>query len=62
MISGHCYGLMHKNGEGFVVNFACAKCRRIGILHDLTDIRRKALASFSLRAERVSVAYHPPPH
>jgi hypothetical protein len=29
VISGHCYG---KNGEGYVVDFACVKCRRIGIL------------------------------
>jgi hypothetical protein len=48
---------MRKNGEGFVVDFACVKCHRIGILHDLTDIRRKASASFGLRMERVPVAY-----
>jgi hypothetical protein len=28
-ISGRCYG---KNGEEYVVDFACAKCRRISIL------------------------------
>jgi hypothetical protein len=54
-ISGRCY---IKNGEVFVVDFACAKSRRIGILHNLTDIRRKASAGFGLRMDRVPVAYH----
>jgi hypothetical protein len=40
-----------------VVEFACAKCRRISILHNLTDMRRKASASFGCVA-RVPVAYH----
>jgi hypothetical protein len=54
-ISGHCYV---KNGELDVVNFGCAKSRRVGILHNLSDMRRKALAGFSLRLDRVPVAYH----
>jgi hypothetical protein len=48
---------MCKNGEDFVVDFACVKCRRISILHNLTDIRWKAPASFGLCVERVPVAY-----
>jgi hypothetical protein len=57
-ISGRCYGLMRKNGEDFVVDFACAKCRHVGILHNLTNIRRKASAGFGLHVDRVPVAYH----
>jgi hypothetical protein len=54
-----CYNcLMCKNGEDFVVDFACAKCCRIGILHNLTNMCRKALAGFGLRVARVPVAYH----
>jgi hypothetical protein len=49
---------MRKNGEEFVIDFACAKSHRVSILHNLTDMRRKALAGFSLRVERVPVAYH----
>jgi hypothetical protein len=49
---------MRKNGEEYVVNFACAKCRRIGILRNLTDMRWKASAGFGLRMERVPLAYH----
>jgi hypothetical protein len=30
-ITGHCDGLMHKNGEDYVVDFACAKSRRLSI-------------------------------
>jgi hypothetical protein len=54
-ISGCCYG---KNGEEYVVDFACVKCHRVGILHNLTDIRRDASAGFGLRVARVPVAYH----
>jgi hypothetical protein len=56
-ISGRCYRLMHKNGEDFVVDFACVKCHRVGILHNLTDIRRNTSAVFGLRVARVPVAY-----
>jgi hypothetical protein len=28
-ITGRCNGLMHKNGEQNVVNFACAESRRL---------------------------------
>jgi hypothetical protein len=48
---------MRKNGEGFVVDFVCAKCRCIGILHNLIDICRKASAGFGLHVDRVPVAY-----
>jgi hypothetical protein len=51
---------MCKNGEDFVVDFVCAKCHRIGILRNLTDIRRNALASFGLCVERVPVVYQHP--
>jgi hypothetical protein len=54
-IPGHCYG---KNGEWNVVDFACAKSRRVGILHNLTDMRQKLSAGFGLRMDRVPVAYH----
>jgi hypothetical protein len=54
-ISGHCYG---KNGELDVVDFGCAKCHCIGILHNLTDICRKGSAGFGLCVERVPVVYH----
>jgi hypothetical protein len=57
-ISGRCYGFMHKNREDFVVDFACAKCRRVGILHNLTDMCRNTSAGFGLRVARVPVAYH----
>jgi hypothetical protein len=57
-ISGRCYGLMYKNGEWIVVDFMCAKSRRIGILHNLTDMRRKASAGFGLHVDRVLVVYH----
>jgi hypothetical protein len=53
-ISGRCYG---KNGEWKVVDFACVKSRRISILHNLTDMRRKPSAGFGLRVDRVPVAY-----
>jgi hypothetical protein len=49
---------MRKNGEKYVVNFACAKSRRMGILHNLTDMHQKPLAGFGLRVDRVPVAYH----
>jgi hypothetical protein len=39
-ISRRCYG---KNGEWNIVDFACAKSRRIGILHNLSDMRWKPL-------------------
>jgi hypothetical protein len=55
-ISGHCYG---KNGEDFVIDFACVKSRCIGILHNLSDMCRKPSASFGLHMARVPVAYHP---
>jgi hypothetical protein len=54
-ISGRCYD---KNGEYNVVNFACAKSRRVGILHNLTDMCQKPSAGFGLRMDRVPVAYH----
>jgi hypothetical protein len=54
-ISRHCYV---KNGELDVVDFACAKSRRIGILHNLSDMHRKPSAGFGLRMDRVPVAYH----
>jgi hypothetical protein len=57
-ISGHCYCVMHKNREGFVINFACVKCCRISILRNLTDMHRKAWAGFGLCVARVPVAYH----
>jgi hypothetical protein len=56
-ISGRCYV---KNREWDVVDFACAKSRRVGILHNLSDMRQKPSASFGLRLDRVSVAYHRP--
>jgi hypothetical protein len=40
-ISGHCYV---KNGELDVVDFACAKSRCVGILYNLSDMRRKPSA------------------
>jgi hypothetical protein len=49
---------MHKNGECIVVDFVCAKSRRMGILHNLSDMRRKPSAGFGLRLYRVPVAYH----
>jgi hypothetical protein len=54
-ISGCCYV---KNGEWDVVDFACVKSRRVGILHNLSDMHRKPLASFGLCVDRVPVAYH----
>jgi hypothetical protein len=56
-ISGRCYD---KNGEYNVVDFACANSRRVGILHTLSDMRRKLSAGFGLRVDRVPVAYHRP--
>jgi hypothetical protein len=56
-ISGRCYV---KNGELDVVDSACAKSRCIGILHNLTNIRRKVSAGFGLHLDRVPVAYHQP--
>jgi hypothetical protein len=57
-ITGHYNGLMRKNGEWNVVDFACAKSRHVVILHNLTNMRRKASASFGLCLDRVPVAYH----
>jgi hypothetical protein len=51
---------MHKNGEWIVVDFACAKSRRVGILHNLTDMRWKPSAFIGLRVDRVPVAYQRP--
>jgi hypothetical protein len=58
-ISRHCYV---KNGELDVVDFACVKSRRVGILHNLSDMRQKPSAGFGLCVDRVSVAYqwYPP--
>jgi hypothetical protein len=53
-ISGRCYV---KNGELDVVDFACAKSCCVGILHNLSDMRRKPSASFGLHVDRVPVAY-----
>jgi hypothetical protein len=53
-ISGHCYV---KNGELDVVDFACAKSRCVGILHNLSDMHQEPLASFGLRLDRVPVVY-----
>jgi hypothetical protein len=49
---------MHKNRGKYVVDFACAKSRHIGILHNLTDMRRKPSASLGLRVAMVPVPYH----
>jgi hypothetical protein len=57
-ISGRCYGLMHKNGEDYVVDFACAKSRRVGILHNLTDMHQNPSAGFGLCMDMAPVAYH----
>jgi hypothetical protein len=48
---------MRKNGEWIVVDFACAKSRCVGILHNLTDMRWKPSAFIGLRVDRVPVAY-----
>jgi hypothetical protein len=48
---------MCKNGEYIVVDFVCAKCHHVGILHNLTDIRWNASASFGLHV--ASVRGHP---
>jgi hypothetical protein len=48
---------MRKNGEVDVVDFACAKSRRIGILHNLSDMCQKPSAGFGLCMDRVPVAY-----
>jgi hypothetical protein len=53
-IPGRCY---IKNGELDVVDFACAKSRRVDILHNLSDMHRKPLAGFGLHLDRVPVAY-----
>jgi hypothetical protein len=55
-ISWHCNGLMCKNREKYVVDFACAKSHRVIILHKLTDMHQKLLASFGLHVDRVPVA------
>jgi hypothetical protein len=49
---------MRKNGEWIVIDFTCAKSRHVGILHNLTDMRWKPSAGFSLHVDRVPVAYH----
>jgi hypothetical protein len=49
---------MCKNGEKYVVDFACVKSCCIIILHKLTDIHWKASAGFSLHMDRVPMAYH----
>jgi hypothetical protein len=54
-ISRHCYG---KNGEWNVVDFACAKGHRVGILYNLSNMRRKPSAGFGLCLDRVPVAYN----
>jgi hypothetical protein len=55
---------MCKNGEVYVVDFACAKSCRVYLyagsrclLHNLTDMRRKPLACISLCVDRVPVVY-----
>jgi hypothetical protein len=40
------------------VRSVCAKCHRISILRNLTDIRQKASVGFSICMARVPVAYH----
>jgi hypothetical protein len=44
--------------SGKSLTSACAKSRRVGILHNLTDMCRKALAGFGLCLDRVPVTYH----
>jgi hypothetical protein len=53
-ISGRCYV---RNRELDVVDFGCAKSRRVGILHNLSDMRRTPSAGFGLHLDRVPVAY-----
>jgi hypothetical protein len=59
----HCYGLMCKNGEEYVVDFACAKschhfiCGKLLSLPNLTDMHWKPSAGFSLHMDRMPVAY-----
>jgi hypothetical protein len=48
---------MCKNGEKYAVDFACAKSHRIVILHNLTDMHRKASACIGLCVDRVPMAY-----
>jgi hypothetical protein len=57
-VSRRCYGLMCKNGEWIIIDFACAKSHHVGILHNLTDMCRKLSAFISLCMDRVPVAYH----
>jgi hypothetical protein len=57
-ITGRCYGLMCKNGEKYVVDFACVKSRCVVILHNLTNMCREASACIGLCMDRVPVAYH----
>jgi hypothetical protein len=58
-ITGRCNGLMCKNGEKNVVDFACAKSC---LLLNLTDMRRKHSACISLHVGMVPKLYHPSPH
>jgi hypothetical protein len=67
-ITGHCDGLMCKNGEPNVVDFAYVEScclfvwGRSSSLFNPTDLCRKLLACLSLHVDMVPMAYHSTPH
>jgi hypothetical protein len=75
-ITGHCDGLMFKNGEHNVVDFAGVESHRLFVpgksspfcmqevivfLSNLADMHWKPSACFGLCVNTVPMAYHPPP-
>jgi hypothetical protein len=66
-ITGRSDCLMRKNGEDYVIDFACAKSCHVflyagsrRLLHNLTDMHRKPSASLGLRVAMVPESYHWP--
>jgi hypothetical protein len=62
-ITGHCSGLMCRNGEQNVVDFTCVESRHLlyarsrRLLLNLANMHRKPLACFSLHVDMVPMAY-----
>jgi hypothetical protein len=64
-ITGRSDCLMRKNGEDYVIDFACAKSHRVylyagsrHLLHNLTNMCRKPSAGLGLRVAMVPESYH----
>jgi hypothetical protein len=64
-ITGRSDCLMCKNGEIYVIDFACVESCHLSIrhlLHNLTDMRQKPSAGLGLHVAMVPESYHHIPH